>query len=61
MQSFDNAESNTKKKDNWNQLQIFFEKRGIPIKIRNFDALIVNENDTALEFVKQVYTLLTER
>ena len=29
--------------------------------IKNTDSLIVNENDSTIEFVKQVYTLLTER
>lgn len=61
MHSFDNAENYKKKKDNWQQLQIFFEKRKIPIVINNIDALILNENDTTMEFVKQIYTLLTER
>lgn len=40
---------------------MFFEKRKIPIVIKNIDSLILNENDVTLEFVKQVYTLLTER
>lgn len=61
MHSFDNAENFKKKKDNWQQLQIFFEKRKIPIVIKNVDSLILNENEVTLEFVKQVYTLLTER
>ncbi len=61
MHSFDNAENFKKKKDNWQQLQVFFEKRKIPIVIKNIDSLILNENDVTLEFVKQVYTLLTER
>jgi hypothetical protein len=61
MHSFDNAENFKKKKDNWQQLQVFFEKRKIPIVIKNLDSLILNENDVTLEFVKQVYTLLTER
>ena len=29
--------------------------------IKNVDSLICNENDSTIEFVKQVYTLLTER
>jgi hypothetical protein len=61
MHSFDNAESYSKKKDNWMQLQLFFTKRKIPIVINNIDALILNQQDTTLEFVKKVYTLLTER
>jgi hypothetical protein len=61
MHSFDNAENYSKKKDNWQQLQIFFQKRKIPIVISNIDALILNQQDSTLEFVKQVYTLLTER
>ena len=61
MHSFDNAENYKKKKDNWQQLQIFFEKRKIPIVIKNIDSLILNEMDVTLEFVKQVYTMLTER
>ncbi len=52
MHSFDNAESYAKKKDNWEQLQLFFEKRKIPIQIHNIDALILNQQDTTLEFVK---------
>ena len=61
MHSFDNAENYSKKKDNWQQLQIFFQKRKIPIVINNIDALILNQQDTTLEFVKQVYSLLTDR
>lgn len=61
MHSFENAENYKKKKDNWNQLQVFFEKRKIPIVLNNTDSLIMNELDTTLDFVKQVYTLLTER
>lgn len=52
MHSFDNAENYKKKKDNWQQLQVFFEKRKIPIVIKNMDSLILNENDVTLEFVK---------
>ena len=52
MHSFDNAENFKKKKDNWQQLQVFFEKRKIPIVIKNMDSLILNENDVTLEFVK---------
>lgn len=42
-------------------MQLFFSKRKIPIQINNIDALILNQQDTTLEFIKQVYTLLTER
>jgi len=41
--------------------KIHFQRRKIPIVINNIDALILNQQDTTLEFVKQVYTLLTER
>ena len=61
MHSFENAESYNKKKDNWNQLQVFFERRKIPIILKNMDSLILNENDVTLEFVRQIYSLLTER
>jgi hypothetical protein len=52
MHSFDNTGNYAKKKDNWQQLQVFFEKRKIPIVLKNIDSLILNENDTTLEFVK---------
>jgi hypothetical protein len=61
MHSFENAENYQKKKDNWNQLQVFFQRRKIPIVLKNMDSLILNENDVTLEFVRQIYTLLTER
>lgn len=61
MHSFENAENYNKKRDNWSQLTVFFERRKIPIVIKNVDALIVNEGDVTLEFVRQIYTLLTER
>lgn len=61
MHSFENAENYKKKKDNWQQLQVFFERRKIPIVIKNTDSLILNENDVTLEFVRQIYSLLTER
>lgn len=61
MHSFENAENYNKKKDNWNQLQVFFERRKIPIILKNMDSLILNENDVTLEFVRQIYSLLTER
>jgi len=61
MHSFENAENLLKKKDNWKQLQVFFDRRKIPIVIKNVESLILNENDVTLEFVRQIYTLLTER
>ena len=61
MHSFSNTENYARKRDNWNQLHIFFYRRKIPIVISSMDALILNEQDTTLEFVRQVYTLLTER
>lgn len=39
----------------------FFKRRGLPIIIKDVDSLILNENNSTIEFVKQVYTLLTER
>jgi predicted site-specific integrase-resolvase len=61
MHSFENAENLLKKKDNWKQLQVFFDIGKIPIVIKNVESLIFNENDVTLEFVRQIYTLLTER
>jgi hypothetical protein len=61
MHTFSNTENYAKKKDNWKQLQLFFNRRKIPITLSAIDALILNEQDTTLEFVKQIYTLLTER
>lgn len=61
MHTFSNTENYGRKRDNWNQLQLFFNRRKIPITIHSVDALILNEQDTTLEFVKQIYTLLTER
>lgn len=61
MHSFEYQENYKQKKNNWEQLKLFFKKRGLPIIIKNTDALILNENDSTIEFVKQVYTLLTER
>ncbi len=61
MHSFENAENLKKKRDNWQQLQVFFERRKIPIVLKNIDSLILNENDVTLEFVRQIYSLLTER
>ena len=61
MHSFENTEQYKQKKENWNLLVTFFKRRGIPIEIKNSDSLILNENEATLEFVKQVYTLLTER
>ena len=61
MHTFSNTENYAKKKDNWKQLQLFFNRRKIPITLSAIDALILNEQDTTLELVKQIYTLLTER
>ena len=61
MHSFDDGESMHKKRDNWKQLMDFFKRRGLPIIIKDVDSLILNENNSTIEFVKQVYTLLTER
>ena len=61
MHGFSNMENYGRKRDNWQQLQLFFYKRKIPIVLSSVDALILNEQDTTLEFVKQIYTLLTER
>lgn len=61
MHSFDYGENHLKKRDNWKQLMDFFKRRGLPIIIQNVDSLINNTNNSTIEFVKQVYTLLTER
>lgn len=61
MHGFSNTENYGKKRDNWQQLQLFFYRRKIPIVLSSVDALILNEQDTTLEFIKQIYTLLTER
>lgn len=61
MHTFGNTENYAKKKDNWQQLQLFFRRRKVPITLNSVDALILNEQDTTLEFVKQIYALLTER
>ena len=61
MHTFSNTENYVRKRDNWSQLQLFFQRRMIPITLHSVDALILNEQDTTLEFVKQIYTLLTEK
>ncbi|CAI2385624.1 unnamed protein product [Moneuplotes crassus] len=61
MFSFDYGEGMKSKRDNWNQLIEFFKRRGLPIVIKDIDSLINNDNNSTIEFVKQVYTLLTER
>lgn len=61
MHSFDFGENIDKKRDNWRLLMTFFKRRGLPIIIKDMDSLIKNENNSTIEFVKQVYTLLTER
>lgn len=61
MHGFSNTENYGRKRDNWQQLQLFFYRRKIPIVLSSVDALILNEQDTTLEFVKQIYSLLTER
>lgn len=61
MHSFDYGENMNKKRDNWKQLMEFFKRRGLPIIIKDVDSLILNENNSTIEFLKQVYTLLTER
>ncbi|CAI2385623.1 unnamed protein product [Moneuplotes crassus] len=61
MFSFDYGEGLKSKRDNWQQLMVFFKRRGLPIVIKDIDSLINNENNSTIEFVKQVYTLLTER
>lgn len=61
MHTFSNTENYGRKRDNWNQLQLFFNRRKVPITLNSIDALILNEQDTTLEFIKQIYTLLTEK
>jgi hypothetical protein len=61
MHTFSNTENYGRKRDNWNQLQIFFNRRKVPITLNSIDALILNEQDTTLEFIKQIYSLLTEK
>jgi len=61
MHSFDYGDNIHKKRDNWKLLMQFFKRRGLPIIIKDVDSLINNENNSTIEFVKQVYTLLTER
>lgn len=61
MHTFSNTENYGRKRDNWAQLQLFFNRRKVPITLNSVDALILNEQDTTLEFVKQIYTLLTEK
>ena len=61
MHSFDYGDKLNKKRDNWKLLMEFFKRRGLPIVIKDPDSLINNDNNSTIEFVKQVYTLLTER
>jgi hypothetical protein len=61
MHTFSNTENYGRKRDNWSQLQLFFNRRKIPITLNSIDALILNEQDTTLEFVKQIYSMLTEK
>ena len=61
MHTFEYHESMKNKRNNWGQLIVFFKRRDLPILIKNVDSLVTNEGNATIEFVKQVYTLLTER
>lgn len=61
MHSFDNTQNSKQKRINWQFLNNFFAKRNLPIQIKDFDALINNEGNATLEFVKRIYEYLTER
>ena len=55
MHSFDNTQNSKQKRINWQFLNNFFAKRNLPIQIKDFDALINNEGNATLEFVKRIY------
>ena len=61
MYQFDNGFKLDKKVNNWEHLQKFFKRKGIPIEFADYDPVIHCAPDAAYELLKKFYRVLTGR
>ncbi len=63
MHSYDNGTGIAVKKDNWTQLVKFFRKQGMDCLVTQaeIEAIIHAEQGAAIDFIKKLYSLLTQR
>lgn len=57
MYSIDNGKALDKRKNNWEFLQRFFNKRNIPFKYADYDGVMHKAPKAGYEFLKRLYTL----
>ena len=61
MYQFDNGFKLDKKRNNWEHMQKFFKRKGMPVTVSDWDPVMHNAPNAAYELLKKFYTLLTGR
>ncbi|EAR84404.1 calponin-like domain protein (macronuclear) [Tetrahymena thermophila SB210] len=62
MHSFDNSHNLTRKKNNWELLQLFFSKNEIAIERSDWEPILLDsEMDTLINFMSKIFTILTQK
>lgn len=62
MHSFDNSHNTERKKNNWNQLELFFKKNEVPFTAEQYGRILQdNDWDQLFNFVSSIYMFLTQR
>lgn len=61
MHSFDSSQNSSRKKNNWDLLELFFTKNSIGVEKKEYDRVLEDDSEQLYEFVCRVYTLLTQR
>ena len=59
MYQFDNGFKLEKKRNNWEHLQKYFKRKGIPITHKDWDPVMHCAPNAAYDFLKKIYTVLT--
>ncbi|EGR34127.1 hypothetical protein IMG5_023510 [Ichthyophthirius multifiliis] len=62
MHSFDNSHNQSRKKNNWELLQLFFTKNEIPIQKNEWEPILVDSDmEVLIVFMSKIFQILTQR
>jgi hypothetical protein len=61
MHSFDSSQNSSRKKNNWDLLELFFVKNTIGVDKKEYDRIVGDDPEQLFDFICRIYTLLTQR